>query len=261
MFRYSLAFCLAISCTVLFPFVTLATVTSSTPEMLPAGFATAPLWISNASPVDGDALKLFAVVNNSTATTVSDSASFLVDGMVVGSVKVSLDAGTAQILSTAWTAVVGIHNITTTFDQPIDASGQSVSLSGTMAGPLSITVSPAPPKPVVLQYLDTAMNAAGPALSGTLQSIENARQSGADYFATQLGLGIASAVPQGKVLGATAENLVSVTSTTAQTTNDFGTLVNRFGYFVFDNPMLFYPIILLLLFLALWLMFRIFSRK
>jgi len=217
-------------------------------EAFPAGFATTPIWISKANPIDGDVLKLFAVVNNSTATIISDTVSFLVDGVAVGSVKVSLDAGTAQIVSTAWTAVAGTHSITGTF-------------LGTTAGPLSITVATAPPKPVVLQYLDTAMNAASPALSGALAAIDSARQSGADYFAEKLGLDATSPTPQGQVLGAATENLAKTGAADNGAVTSSSSWFNRLAYLFFNNPIIFYPLLLLFLIFALWLISRIFSRK
>lgn len=228
-----------------------------------AGFATTPLWISSTSPIDGNALKLFAVVSDTSTTTVSGTVSFLIDGTVVGSaVDVSLAAGAAQIVSTAWTAVAGTHVITATFDHPADTNGQSVSLSKTIVGPLSVIVAEAPPAPLVVQYINTAMNVGGAVLSGTLAVVDSTRQSGADYFAKQLGVGVTgTAGPQAQVLGTTTENLANAGAAVAVTTAPNTSLFDRLSYLFFENPLIFYPLILLSLFIALWLMPSIFSRR
>ncbi len=230
---------------------------------LSAGFATTPLWISSASPVNGDALKLFAVVTDTSTTTVSGAVSFLVDGTVVGSVvDVSLTAGTAQIVSTAWTAVVGTHVITVTFDHPEDANGQSVSLFKAVVGPLSVTVAEAPPAPLAVQYLNTAMNVGGSVLSGTLAVVDSARQSGADYFAKQLGVGATStARPQAQVLGTTTEKLANAGVAAITAATPPSSLFDRLGYLFFENPLIFYPLLLLFLFVTLWLIPSTFSRR
>jgi len=221
------------------PCAVFAAEASTTPPIAPAGFATTPIWISKANPVEGDVLKIFAVVSNGTATTMSDSVSFIVNGTVVGSVKASLDAGTSQIVSTPWTAVVGTHTITGTF-------------LGTTAGPLSITIAPAPPKPAVLQYLDTAVGAATPLLSGALQAIEDLRKSGADYFDNQLNTPISDVREPGTILGTSTEKLASTINPS---------LFNRFGAFIFQNPMIFYPVFILLFFFLWWIVLKIFSRN
>ena len=241
---YILAF--TVFCSVLFSFSAIAADASA--AALPAGFAAAPIWISSASPVDGNTLKLFAVVNNASSAVVDGTVSFLVDETIVGSVKVSLAVGTAQVLSVPWTASAGAHSITATF-------------LGTTAGPISIIVAKAPPKPVILQYLDTATNAvtsvAAPALSGTLAAIENMRKSGADYFAEQSAP--VAPQPRGKVLGTTTEKIASTTPVAAAATG-VAPFFNRLGYSIFNNPMLFYPAFLLFFFFMLWIILRIFSR-
>ena len=268
MFRYAPIFGLAAFCIVLFPSITLAQDASSTPNTLPAGFATAPLWISSASSTSGDALNIFTVVNNTSATIINGSVSFLVDGTSVGSSKLSLSAGAANVFSVPWTAVAGTHSVTATLNNTVDANGQSLLLSNTIAGPLSITVSEAPPQPLAVQYLNTAVNVGGSALSGTLAAIDSARQGGANYFATQLGLGTTSAPPassnaasQSQVLGAATENLANagVAAATASTPN--ASLFNRLAYFCFANPIIFYPLLIIIVLLVLWLVSRIFSRK
>ncbi|MCX6786501.1 MAG: Ig-like domain-containing protein [Candidatus Kaiserbacteria bacterium] len=246
-------FFIAFSVLFLFPIATHAADASTTDstsslQAPAAGFATAPLWISKASPIDGDALKLFAVVNNASSATVSDTVSFLVDGTAVGSAKVSLDAGAAQIVSTAWTAVAGTHSLTATF-------------FGTAAGPFSIMVAEAPPKPVVLQYLDTAMNTGSSALSGALAAVDSARQSGADYFAKQIGLGTTSPAQQGQVLGAATENLAKAGAAAVTAATSHGSLFDRLAYFFFQNPIIFYPALIILVFVVLWILSCVFSRK
>ncbi len=262
--RYAFIFCFAALCITSFPSATFSQDASSESNILPAGFAAAPIWISSASSTGGDSLKIFAIVNNTSTTTVNGTVSFLVDGTSVGSVDISLAAGAANIFSVPWTAVAGTHSITATLDNPVDANGLPVSLSETVAGPISITVAEAPPAPLAVQYFNAAMNdansVAGPALSGALAAVDSARQDGANYFATQLGLGTASASPQGQVLGAETENIASATPT-AQSTNGFMSLLDRLGYYIFENPILFYPLFIILIFIALWILSSVFSRK
>ena len=228
---------------ILFPLAALAADASTTP----AGFAATPVWLSSVSPVAGDALKLFTVVKNSGETAVSGTVIFLLDGESIGSAKASLAIGTAQIVSTDWRAVEGVHNITATFLE-------------TTAGPFVITVATAPPKPVALQYLDTAMAAVGdvalPTLSEVKKYAEGIRQGGEDYFAKQL----AASEPQGQVLGAETENIASGTPLSIQSKNGLWSLFNQWGYKIFKDPMYFYPFIIIFGFFILWIFLRLFSR-
>lgn len=250
--RSSFIFCLAVLCIIaLFPFPVFAADALTTPEALSAGFATTPIWVSNRLPADGDALKLFAVVNNASATTVSGSIYFLVDGTAVGSEKVSLGAGTAHIVATAWTAVAGSHNISATFLESV-------------AGPISITVADAPPKPLVLQYLDTATNAvgavAGPALSGAFAAVDGARQSGADYLARQRDLRATNTGTQGQVFGTSTDSLAKSGAAAVTSSTSPDSWFTRLEYLFFNNSLIFYPLLILILIFALWLISRIFSR-
>ena len=191
------------------------------------------------------------------------------DGSTVGSVKVSLAAGAAKITSVAWTAVAGTHS----YNGDTQSSRRckwsiGICFLKTIAGPLSITVAEAPPQPLAVQYLNTAVNVGGSALSGTLAAIDSARQNGANYFATQLGLGTTSTSPassntasQSQVLGAATENLANagVAAATASTPN--ASLFNRLAYFCFANPIIFYPLLIIIVLLVLWILSRVFSRK
>ena len=242
-----------IFCAILFPFVTFAA--DATSVALPVGFATAPLWVSSASPVDGDALKIFAVVNNSSSFTVNGSVSFLVDGVVVGSaVKVSLANGAAQLVSADWKSTVGEHLLTAT----LESSEQAGQVLGT-AGPISITVTPAPPAPAVVQYLTAAVDLSGGALNTAIQTLEDIRHKGADYFASQSSATSPSATPVGTVLGTTTESVASGTTPAASTAAG-ASLFNRLGSLIFENPMFFYPLILLVCFFVLWIILKLFSR-
>lgn len=254
-------FSLTILGIVLFPFSTFASDASTTPDALTAGFASTPIWISSTNPIDGDALKLFTVVKNSATTAVSGVVSFAVDGTDVGTAKISLAVGSAQILSVPWKAVVGTHSITAVFNQPIDANKQPVSLKDTVAGPLTIVVGAALPKALMLQYLDTATGLVAPALSGIVGTVENIRKSGADYFAEETATSslpiAASTSSQSRVLGTTTENLANM----AAVTTPQSSFLKRIGFYIFDNPLLFYPLFLLILFLVFGLMLRLFSRN
>lgn len=264
--RTARIFSLTILGIVLFPFSTFAADASTTPDALTAGFASTPIWISSTNPIDGDSLKLFTVVKNSAATAISGVVSFAVDGTDVGTVNISLAIGSAQVLSVPWRAVVGTHSITAVFNQPVDANKQSVSLRDTVAGPLTITVGAAPPKALALQYLDTATSLVVPAFSGIVGAVENIRKSGADYFAeptppesgtTNTPSVATSSPPGGRVLGAATENLSNMAAVAAPQSS----FLKRIGFFIFDNPLLFYPLFLLVLFLAFGLILHIFSRN
>ena len=159
-----------------------------------------------------------------------------------------------------WTAVAGTHSITATLNNTVDANGQSLLLSNTIAGPLSITVAEAPPQPLAVQYLNTAVNAGGSALSGALAAVDSARQSGADYFATQLGIGTTSPPQQGQVLGANRKPCKRGCGC-RNCGDTHASLFNRLAYLCFANPIIFYPLLIIIVFLVLWLLSRIFSRK
>lgn len=286
--RYVLIFGLALFGMTLFPFAVLAIDVPLAPERLSGGFATAPIWISTAIPVAGETLRLFTAVNDISSTTISGTILFLVDGTTVGSTQVLLAPGAAQILSAAWVAVVGEHVILATFDRPVNASGQSVLLSHTIAGPLSIVVAEAPPVPLTVQYLSTILNLGAGVFSGTVQNVENGRQVGANYFARRLGLvttstpststpmneppfdantrlqdGVPSfpsagdaptparALAQEEMPGAETENNASVgmASVSSATSPPFSpTFFDRLGYIVFGNSIIFYPVFFLFLF-------------
>jgi hypothetical protein len=236
----------------LFPFAVFAETTFT------AGFAAMPVWVSSANPTDGDTLKLFAVVNNTSSSAISGAVSFSVDGSVVGSADVSLAISDAKILSVPWTAISGAHTISAVFNNPTDKSGNSVPIAQTIAGPLAITVAAAPPKPVVLQYLDKAVAAAGsvalPALSEIATYAEGVRQNGENYFAAQLNPEL-----RGKVLSAETNNVASGTPISIQSKNGLWTLFSRLGEAIFKDPIYFYPFILIFGFLVLWIFLRLFS--
>jgi hypothetical protein len=230
---------------VLCPAFVFAQEASSTPAS--AGFATAPIWLSSAAPVEGDALKIFAVVNNASGAAIVGDVSFLVDGVVVGSVaKVSLAKGAAQLVSTGWKATKDTHALTASFDAP---SGSNT------AGPVQVSVAPAPPAPAVVQALTAAVGLSGDAISGVRQAVEDFRQSGINYFA-----GRAATTPDdGSVLG-TSNVRLSTDAEPAAYTAAGSSLFNRLGSLLFENPMYFYPALLLFCFFILWAFMRIFSR-
>lgn len=234
-----------------------------------AGFASSPVWISSVSPTERDSLKLFAVVNNTSTTTVSGTVSFLIDQTIIGSVQTSLVPGDAQILSVEWKAVADTHTLSATFTEDGDSPDQPPITSITT--PLTITVAEIPQKSPALKYFNTVLDTAevikDSTISEALQTIEDIRKKGADYFANQIALStdsptIQNTNSQGKVLGAETENtaVMAATASASEKPGGFSFTLNRLGQFIFEHPILFYPALLLFLFFMLWLILNIFSR-
>lgn len=171
-----------------------------------AGFAPGSVWISKTSLMAGDTATLFTVLYNSSENVFSTDVTFTVDAVSVGTKKVSLDAGSSEIVSMLWTATTGSHQISARIE---NAGGVATSTAE------SVTVVVAPPPPP--SAVEEASRAAAKALpvvqesvKGVFAEAERIRERAANALAEALQPATTTPrVKNGVVLG----------TTTAQTQN------------------------------------------
>ncbi len=77
-----------------------------------AGFATQSLFLSKDSVTEGESVLIYAVVSNNTATTFTGKLQVHEGSTLVGTVPVSLAAGSANTVSVSWKPAAGRHTLT-----------------------------------------------------------------------------------------------------------------------------------------------------
>ncbi len=232
---------------------------------LTAGFAPGALWLSQSAPVAGSSVRLYAVTYNAGTQAIEGSVTFTVDGESVGSSPFSLEPGESEIESVSWIPTEGIHTIAADIRSVIDKkSKEAATVSNTAASAVSVSVAPEPPKPPVVEAIDSAQTIAAsstPVVSGviaaTTGATESIRKAGEDYLATLAGekAPVASTTESkktGSVLGAATEipeeEVASPTPPTGYMQSIAKALLPIFRY-----PALFYPVFLFILLFILWL--------
>lgn len=213
---------------------------------VPAGFAPGPVWLSQSTPTAGNSVRLYTVVYNSSPTAIEGSVTFMVDGSALGSVPFSLDAGESAIKSVTWTAQEGTHEFSAHISGVIERSTKvTATVERAVTIPLSITILPAPPKPVALEAIDSAeavVASSTPVIasmvSATTATTESLRKAGESYLTS---------------LANAASSTIPTSTSTPVVKTDFTQKAAIFALPLFRYPALFYPFFLFLILLVLWI--------
>lgn len=224
----------------------------------PAGFAPGPVWLSQSTPTAGASVRLYTVVYNSSQTPLEGAVTFKVDNTSVGESPFSLETGESAIESITWTATEGTHQVSAAITSAIEKKSKAVAtIDQSVTTSLAVVVAPAAPKPAALEALDTAQTvvaSSSPVVASvvalTTAATESLRTMGESYLSNLAGetRAVSAIRPKSSVLGAATE----ASSTPGTVTQKAAKALLP----IFRYPALFYPILLFLLLLVVWVMVR-----
>ncbi|MBI5645125.1 hypothetical protein HY970_03435 [Candidatus Kaiserbacteria bacterium] len=108
-----------------------------------AGFPDRSVWLSDATPTHGQKVTIYTVVYNATNEKINAEVTFVIDGASVASPNVVLAAGETKVVSAEWTAQSGNHVFGARFD-----GGNMAQVQETQSVAISVAE---PPPPTALQ--------------------------------------------------------------------------------------------------------------
>lgn len=237
---------------------------------LAAGFASQSLFLSKSTVTEGEIVRVYAVVENDTATSFSGTLVLSDEDGQIGTVPVSLTAGEADTLSVSWKPSAGRHTVTANLENATGASVTSESASFTISQkPEPAAASPATPARVDSSAgIQDAIANISPGAAQTLAPALNIIDSGRAKAASALDSGISytksQAVP-GQVLGAeTVKNTQPTPSgighTLWQVSMTLALYVLSILRYIVGNAGVFYPVLAVVFLFFLWRMFRRYRR-
>ncbi len=246
---------------------------------LAAGFAPQSIFLSRSPVVEGDTVRIYAIVTNPTSTTFAGTVILSENSDEIGAVAVSLNAGATQTASVLWKPLGGSHTIT----------AKLKSNGGAVVETKSETfIVESPPSPKASEGEATNSAAAVESSAGIQQQIENVspqaagaaapvfnfidgvRQSIADVTDQQLAKTkpkLTSAPLPGST-GSPQAGQVEGTQTTAPSSTDWiwSMVYTIYFYiltlvrFIVGSAAIFYPVLALAFLYFLWRMFRHYRR-
>lgn len=241
------------------------------------GFPTALVWVSKASPVEGDTVQISTPVYNASSIKIAGDAVFTVDGKTLGKTHFELASGESKIASTAWTTTVGTHTLQALTENTSNTdSKETVSLSRNTTDTITIVVTPAPPKPIAVQILNDATSALSNITSATLPIVgsvagtvfnqtEALRQSAATALQNSLADTPAQNKTQGSVLGAETYRAPQggLVASVASAPSAHGAMraLKQTLLFLVSYEWIFYPLLIILLLGTLYLLGKGMSQK
>lgn len=245
-----------------------------------AGFATQSLFLSKDSVTEGESVLIYAVVSNNTTTTFTGKLQVHEGSTLVGTVPVSLAAGSADTVSVSWKPAAGKHAIT----------AQLLDSAGTIAGEESATFSVAakkesssettpltiPPKTEIesSDNIQDSIENLSPVLAAGTGPIFSVIDAGRTHAAKALDNGVSWSKKQlatsktvGKVLG-NEENTDSNKSAGDRFFSTIWLIVATLALYLFSvlryvtgSAGAFYPLFAVLFFFVLWKLYRRFRRR
>jgi hypothetical protein len=238
-----------------------------------AGFQTGSLWLSQTEARSGDALKIFTVVYDSSASPMQADVEFDLDGHALTTSHVSLNAGETQLVSADWSATAGEHTFTAALK---NVSGVSGALASTQTNSVALSVVAAPPSPMA-QYTSVVNNviaSSSPVVQNIFQTVasttEGWRLAGEQAVSSALakadGASATSTASHGQVLGAQIYKAPPSGGGGASTPTQSGFFGNAWRLFltgllyVFQIQILFYIVLLLIIYI-LFKLFQAFWRE
>lgn len=237
-----------------------------------AGFAPQSIFLSKSPVVEGDTVRIYAIVSNPSDAKFSGTVALSDAGNDIGAVAVTLAAGATQTASVLWKPLAGSHTISATLKADSGAVEQTKSETFTVDAP------PPPPSKNTGGTQSAAAVESSAGIQSQLQSvspqvagvaapvfnaIDAARQSIADITDQQLAATkpkvAATPLPGGQVEGAqtgppsTGSWLWSI----AYTIYFYILTLVRF---LVGSAAVFYPVFAIAFLYMLWRMFRRFRR-
>ena len=236
-----------------------------------AGFATQSIFLSQSPVTEGDTVRVHATVSNDATSTFSGTV-VLQDGTeTIGSVAVTLAAGTAQTVSTSWSPLAGSHTLTAQLETPsgtviqqtsanfnVAAKPQPAAAASSAGSPTSGSVqSSAQIQQTIGTYSPQAASLSAPVFN----TIDDFRSNAAGLINTQL-------ATTKSHLASTPQPLPSIGSVTsspsipATASGVWFILYTLYFYiltiasFLITNVAVFYPFIVIVFFYILWRIFR-----
>jgi len=242
---------------------------------LGAGFATQSVFLSKNPVTEGDTVRIYAIVSNTDTATFAGSLAFKEASAVIGTSKITLAAGAAQTVSTAWKPLAGNHIITATLQTTEGKTVEILSETFTIApSPILKTsedtrASPANAAAVESSaWIQDKIGGLSPAAQKTtapaFSVIDSARDSAASFLNGQL--------------ASTKKNLAKQSSP-VPTSNPDGSVktpdamgsawfvvytiylyILTILLFILSNASVFYPVLAIVFLYFLWRMFKKFRR-
>lgn len=237
---------------------------------LAATFAPQSIFLSQSPVVEGDTVRIYAIVSNPTADKFSGMVTLSESAATIGSVAVTLAAGATQTASVLWKPTQGSHTITATLKAD----------SGTVAETKQATFAvEAPPKPAAAsassqsatavessQAIQQQIGNVSPQVEGAVAPaftfIDGVRQSIASAADQQIGQTQPKIAPiplPGSVEGAQTE-APSGTGWVWAIVYTIYFYVLTLVRFVVGSAGVFYPVLAVVFLYVMWKMFRKFRR-
>ncbi len=231
-------------------------------QSIPAGFPSGSVWLSDFTPEDGDTVRLYAPVYNSTSADIEGEVAFWVDSENVATAQFSLDSRESRIVSVEWKAKEGDHDIHVSIrNAHRKGSSETLTLQEGENTKVAVSVSPAPPTKAerlakdASAYLTSVSPEAATVLGSLGTATEGLREAGIAYIEERLE---AAAPPQAssdtQVLGASTYN--SPAAAVGMLDRAWGGLLKGL-LFVFQLQFLFYLLLLFVIYI-LWKLIRVF---
>lgn len=237
--------------------------------VLAAGFAPGALFLSETPVIQGDTVRIWAVVTNSATTTFDGTLVFKEGDTALGSVAVSLAAGGTQTVSTDWSPLAGNHTIIADLESDSGAIAQEETATFAVQPPPSPQASEGAAADSAVQSSQSIQDSIG-SVSPQVESVvapaftfvDGVRQTAANAVGGQLSTA-QQKVAAGQPVSSTNVGGMSVPSSTG---GFFYILWMAYFYlltilqFIIVNAAVFYPVVALIFLYFLWVMFRRFRR-
>lgn len=238
-----------------------------------AGFATQSIFLSQANVFEGDTVRIYASVFNTSDASFSGFISFKDGSDGISEVSLSLSAGQAQVVSIPWKPIAGSHTVTAEMHRS----------DGTLVGQTSSKFIVAPPRPKTPSANDApppvessagiqqsiagvspaVANAANPVFS----AIDSARVSAANFLDRQ----IASTAPKlpGKSAAVSSQPSAATSSANGGIIGPtvWGIIWTVYFYllsilrFIIGSIAFFYPLLALVFFYLMYKLYRRMTRR
>lgn len=245
-----------------------------------AGFARGSLWLSSSSVTAGDTVVLYAALSNQTPSAVSGTVSFADGESSIGSVQSSLAAGESRVVSVSWKAEAGSHSLravfTDTQGEMIDEVGTSVAVAekiSTAPQSASTQTASVSDSTGIQQTIADVSPAVGGVVNPALETADSWREQGVVYLDKKIADSEATldalaaqkkALGGGSVLGesnATPEvEKESRSIAIKQVLHTILVYLMEVLRFILASSAIFYPLLVILFFYALYRIYRRFRR-
>lgn len=229
-----------------------------------AGFPPQSVWLSDAKPVLGEKIRVYAVVYNGTDAEVAGALTFLVDGKQHESKTLSLDPGESSIVSSPWTAVEGEHAFSARFlqDGTSESAAQvSASITASVEAPPSAveqTITEA--RTIGSQIASTSLPIVTTIANKVFETTESIRNAGISYLEEKTepkavsNVASAASASNSNVEGFQKETATESNQSKSGLLGNIGQTASAAALFTLRSLWLFYPILVgFLLMIFRWL--------